>query len=180
MCFGAFSWLKTKTPSISVGRSRASNLDIAKVVCLPVYSDATCPFPELLWSLPLQQARFPDFRLERVASRPSQSRVEISDVNGSYAIAGTQWREPSGHFTQLPLSPLMGTCDGPTRRRRVGLAIADVTKNRFCEATNICPRTYGCQDEKIGSLRQDYKIFRIYKMNPVNPENPVILSNNFL
>jgi hypothetical protein len=67
--------------------------------------DATCPFPELLWSLPLQQARFPDFRLERIASRPSQSRVEISDVNGSDAIAGTQWREPSGHFTQLPLSP---------------------------------------------------------------------------
>ncbi len=68
-------------------------------------SDATGPFPELLWSLPLQQARFPDFRLERVASRSSQSRVEISDVCGSYAIAGTQWREPSGHFTQLPLSP---------------------------------------------------------------------------
>ena len=56
-----------------------------------------------MWSLPLQQARFPDFR--RVASRPSQSRHEISDVDGSYAIAGTQWREPSGHFTQLPLSP---------------------------------------------------------------------------
>lgn len=56
-----------------------------------------------MWSLPLQQARFPDFRRE--ASRPSQSRYEISDVHGSYAIAGTQWREPSGHFTQLPLSP---------------------------------------------------------------------------
>jgi hypothetical protein len=56
-----------------------------------------------MWSLPLQQARFPDFR--RVASQPSQSRREISDVDGSYAIAGTQWREPSGHFTQLPLSP---------------------------------------------------------------------------
>ena len=56
-----------------------------------------------MWSLPLQQARFPDFR--RVASQPSQSRREISDVDGSYAIAGTQWREPSGHFTQLPLAP---------------------------------------------------------------------------
>ena len=67
-------------------------------------SDATCPFPELMWSLPLQQARFPDFRLERVASR-LPNLVEISDVDGSYAIAGTQWREPSGHFTQLPLSP---------------------------------------------------------------------------
>jgi len=30
---------------------------------------------------------------------------EISGVDGSYAIAGTQWREPSGLFTQLPLSP---------------------------------------------------------------------------
>ncbi len=45
-----------------------------------INSDATGPFPELLWSLPLQQARFPDFRLERVASRPSQSPLEISDV----------------------------------------------------------------------------------------------------
>jgi len=31
--------------------------------------------------------------------------MEISDVDGSDAIAGTQWREPSGLFTQLPLSP---------------------------------------------------------------------------
>src|SRR5215216_2851481 len=93
--------------------------------------DATGSFPERMWSLPLQQARFPDFRLKRIASRPSQPRVEISDIDGSYAIAGTQWREPSGHFTQLPLSPLMGTCDGPTRRRRVELAIAWLTKNRF-------------------------------------------------
>ena len=78
--------------------------------------DATSSFPEHLWSLPLQQARFPDFRLERVASRPSQSQGPVTII-GSYAIAGTQWREPSGHFTQLPLSPSMGTCDGPTRYR---------------------------------------------------------------
>ena len=130
--FGAFSWLKTKRPRSPLkDRGRLISI-LVKGSLVP---DATCSFPELLWSLPLQQARFPDFRLERVASRPSQSRVEISDVNGSYAIAGTQWREPSGHFTQLPLSPLMGTCDGPTRRRRVELAIANVTKNRFCEAT---------------------------------------------
>src|SRR5215213_10336025 len=90
-----------------------------------------------MWSLPLQQARFPDFRLKRIASRPSQSLSEISDVDGGYAIAGTQWREPSGHFTQLPLSPSTGTCDGPTRRRRVELAIALVAKNRlsYDEAT---------------------------------------------
>lgn len=52
-----------------------------------------------------QQARFPDFRLKRVASRPSQSRVRSVTLVWKLRLAGTQWREPSGHFTQLPLSP---------------------------------------------------------------------------
>jgi len=51
--------------------------------------------------------------------------------DGSDAIAGTQWREPSGLFTQLPLSPSMGTCDGPTRRRRVETAIAKLQRTGF-------------------------------------------------
>ena len=59
-----------------------------------------------------QQARFPDFRLKRAASRPSQSRKEISDHmwklrNCRYTVAGTV-----RVLHPLPLSPSMGTCDG--------------------------------------------------------------------
>src|SRR6476619_1753568 len=40
-----------------------------------------------------------------------------------YTVAGTVWA-----FHPTSLVALMGTCDGPTRRRRVELAIADVQR----------------------------------------------------
>jgi len=80
-----------------------------------LYVDATSSFPEHLWSLPLQQARFPDFRLERVASRPSQSEPDQWP-----SLEATQSPVHSGGnrlgFSPIfPCRPLRGTCDGPTR-----------------------------------------------------------------
>jgi len=60
-----------------------------------LYVDATSSFPEHLWSLPLQQARFPDFRLERVASGlPSLNQTSDPHWklrNRRYTVAGTVW-----------------------------------------------------------------------------------------
>jgi hypothetical protein len=70
--------------------------------------DATRPFPERKWSLSVsQQARFPDFRLERVsfAAFPIEMR-SVALIDGSLAIAGTQWREPCGLCTRFPCHPL--------------------------------------------------------------------------
>jgi hypothetical protein len=87
--------------------SASSLLERDGAITLISAFDATRPFPERKWSLSVwQQARFPDFRLERVASRPSQSPNEISDhSDGSYAIAGTQWREPCGLHTRFSCRP---------------------------------------------------------------------------
>jgi hypothetical protein len=60
----------------------------------------------------LTQARFPDSRLERAASRPSQSFVKISDHHaGGFAIAGYSGGNRAG-FTPASLVTLTGTCYG--------------------------------------------------------------------
>jgi hypothetical protein len=87
---GGYS-LKQKTPSIfraedrgrltrlTVGRSQVAQqqeqqLSSASAKDPNSAFDATRPFPERKWSLHPsdKQARFPDFRLKRTASRPSQ------------------------------------------------------------------------------------------------------------
>ncbi len=84
------------------------------------------------------QARFPDSRLKRVAARPSPSG-ETSDPkeNGRDTIAGTQWREPCGLYTRLPLSPfflrahLRRSIRTTHRARRIEVAIQSISKERL-------------------------------------------------
>ena len=109
-----------KRPRSPGGRSRASKLDK-----LPFRYIGTNTPELLLTPLALSRSVCGHFRCSRqgfltsgsnaLASRPSQSRVRSVTIRWKLRIAGTQWREPSGRFTQLPLSPSMGTCDGPIR-----------------------------------------------------------------
>ena len=68
--------------------------------------DATCSFPERTWSLYVGSRQgFLTSGSNAFASRPSQSLTRPVTFVWKLGIAGTQWREPSGHLTQLPLSP---------------------------------------------------------------------------
>jgi len=100
--------------------------------------DATSSFPEQLWSLPLQQARFPDFRLERVASRPSQSQ-RTSD----HHLEATQSPVHSGG-NRLGFSPIFpchplwapATVQFAIDRQRIETAI--ITMQRTYPVTWAC------------------------------------------
>ena len=70
--------------------------------------DATRPFPERKWSLPSNS------RQGFLTSGSSAYRLGLPNLineisghyHGSYAIAGTQWREPCGLHTRFPCHPL--------------------------------------------------------------------------
>src|SRR6185295_18367464 len=93
---------------------------------IDLYLRATPPAlsRSILWSLPLQQARFPDFRLERVASRPSQSSRPVTINwklrNRRYTVAGTVW---AFHPTSLvTLYGHLRRSNSMSNRRRVETA----------------------------------------------------------
>jgi len=62
--------------------------------------------------------------------------------NCRYTVAGTVWA-----FHPTSLVALMGTCDGPTRRRRVEAAIAKLQRTGFScwRGVTLCPSMYACQ-----------------------------------
>src|ERR1044072_4370865 len=66
--------------------------------------------------------------------------------NCRYTVAETVWA-----FHPTSLVALMGTCDGPTRRRRVETAIALVAKNRF----QLLTRRHSMSVHRRVSRRED-------------------------
>jgi hypothetical protein len=111
---------KIQTPSISCvedrGRPKIHCLRDQVIDGLPHFGrsptlisalDATRPFPERKWSLP-SNSRQGFLTSGSSASLPAFPICnEISGhYHGSYAIAGTQWREPCGIYTRFPCHPL--------------------------------------------------------------------------
>ena len=69
--------------------------------------DATRPFPERKWSLPSNSRQGFLTSGSNASLRGLPDLNQISDhLYGSYAIAGTQWREPCGLHTRFPCHPL--------------------------------------------------------------------------